>query len=218
MTAFLQKTRAIQTVTRRQARLIFALDATASREPTWAQARALHGELFGAAAADTSLAVQLCYYRGHAEFRASEWLTHSSALLDQMAGVTCLAGTTQIGRLITHALQAGSVNQPVRALVFVGDACEERREYLSSLAGQCGIRKLPLFLLQEGHDAQTRAIFQELARLSGGATIPFDAGSAERLRMLLRAVANFARGGIKALQEGSDEGERLLLEALRNRS
>ena len=162
--------------------------------------------------------MQLCYYRGHAEFRASEWLTHASALLDQMAGVTCLAGATQIGRLITHALQAGSVNQPVRALVFVGDACEEGRDYLYSLAGQCGIRKLPLFLFQEGHDAQTRAIFQELARLSGGATIPFDAGSAERLRMLLRAVANFARGGIKALQKGGDEGERLLLEALQNRS
>jgi hypothetical protein len=110
------------------------------------------------------------------------------------------------------------VNQPVRALVFVGDACEEGREYLSSLAGQCGIRKLPLFLFQEGHDAQTSAIFQEMARLSGGATIPFDAGSAERLRMLLRAVANFARGGIKALQKGGDEGERLLLEALQNRS
>ena len=111
-------------------------------------------------------------------FAPQEWLTHSSALLDQMAGVTCLAGATQIGKLITHALQAGSVNQPVRALVFVGDACEEGREYLWSLAGQCGIRKLPLFLFQEGHDAQTRAIFQELARLSGGATIPFDAGSA----------------------------------------
>ena len=135
-----------------------------------------------------------------------------------MAGVTCLAGATQIGRLITHALQAGTVNQPVRALVFVGDACEEGREHLSSLAGQCGIRKLPLFLFQEGHDAQTRAIFQEMAKLSRGATVPFDAGSAERLRMLLRAVANFARGGIKALQKSGNEGERLLLEALQNRS
>ncbi len=123
-----------------------------------------------------------------------------------------------MGRLITHALEAGSVNQPVRALVFVGDACEEGREYLSSLAGQCGIRNLPLFLFQEGNDAQTRAIFQEMAKLSGGATIPFDSGSAERLRLLLRAVANFARGGIKALQKGGNEGERLLLEALQNRS
>ena len=134
-----------------------------------------------------------------------------------MAGVTCLAGVTQIGRLITHALQEGSVNHPIRALVFVGDACEEGREHLSSLAGQCGIRKLPLFLFQEGRDVQTRAVFQEMAQLSGGATIPFAAGSAERLRMLLRAVASFARGGIKALQKGSNEGERLLLEALQNR-
>ena len=152
------------------------------------------------------------------QFQSSHWLTEPGALLDQMSGVTCEAGITQISAVLKHALAAGSASQPIRALIFVGDACEEGREYLSSLAGQCGIRKLPLFLFQEGHDAQTRAIFQEMAKLSGGATIPFDAGSAERLRMLLRAVANFARGGIKALQKNGNEGERLLLEALQNRS
>lgn len=131
-----------------------------------------------------------------------------------MAGVTCNAGVTQIGRVLKHALQAGSANQPIRALVFVGDACEEGRESLLSLAGQCGIRKLPLFLFQEGGDAQTSVVFQEMAKLSGGATIPFDSGSAERLRMLLRAVASFARGGIQALQRGANEGDQLLLRAL----
>ncbi len=201
-------------MTQRQARLVFALDATASREPTWQQARKLHGELFSAASETTSLAVQLCYYRGMAEFHSSHWLTESDALLDQMSGVTCEAGITQIGRVLHHALDAGSASQPIRALVFVGDACEESPEPLLSLAGQCGIKKLPLFLFQEGRDATTRTVFDRMAKLSGGAAVPFDASSAERLRQLLGAVARFARGGLKALRDSDGAGDRLLLEQL----
>ena len=210
----LRQTRAIQAVTQRQARLIFALDATASREPTWAQARALHGELFSAAAETTSLAVQLCYYRGMAGFHSSQWLTEAGALLDQMSGVSCEAGITQIGRVLRHALDAGSSSQPIRALIFVGDACEEAPEPLLSLAGQCGIKKLPLFLFQEGNDATTRAAFERMAEVSGGATVPFDASSADRLRQLLGAVARFARGGLKALRDSGAAGDRLLLDQL----
>ena len=212
--AFLGKTRAIQAITRRQARLIFALDATASREATWEQARKLHGELFDAASTATSLAVQLCYYRGLGEFRSSRWLTEPGALLDQMSRVTCGAGITQIGRVLTHALETGSATHPIRAVIFVGDACEESPEALLSIAGQCGVKKIPLFLFQEGGDPATHAVFQRMATLSGGATVPFDAGSAEHLRLLLGAVARFARGGLKALSRADNAGDRLLLEQL----
>ena len=174
----------------------------------------MHGELFSAAAETTSLAVQLCYYRGMAGFHSSQWLTEAGALLDQMSGVGCEAGITQIGRVLRHALDAGSSSQPIRALIFVGDACEEAPEPLLSLAGQCGIKKLPLFLFQEGNDAMTRAVFERMAQVSGGATVPFDASSADRLRQLLGAVARFARGGLKALRDSDAAGDRLLLEQL----
>lgn len=193
---------------------MFALDATASREPSWEQARALHGELFSAAATTTSLAVQLCYYRGMAEFKASGWLTSAGALLDCMSGVTCMAGMTQIGRVMRHALDAGSPAHPIRAVIFVGDACEETPDELLALAGQCGLKKIPLFLFQEGNDPGTRSVFQQMAKLSGGASVPFDADSAEHLRQLLGAVARYARGGIKALRDANTSGDRLLLEQL----
>ena len=158
--------------------------------------------------------MQLCYYRGMAQFHSSHWLTESGALLDQMSGVTCEAGITQIGRVLRHALDAGSASQPVRALIFVGDACEEAPEPLLSLAGQCRIRKVPLFLFQEGNDDPTRAIFERMAQVSGGATVPFDASSADRLRQLLGAVARFAHGGLKALRDSGTAGDRLLLAQL----
>ena len=174
----------------------------------------MHGELFSAAAETTSLAVQLCYYRGMAGFHVSHWLTESGALLDQMSDVSCEAGITQIGRVLRHALAAGSASQPISALILVGDACEEAPEPLLSLAGQCGIKKMPLFLFQEGNDANTCNVFERMAQVSGGATAPFDASSADRLRQLLGAVARFARGGLKALRDSGAAGDRLLLEQL----
>ena len=201
-------------MTSRQARLIFALDATASREPTWAQARILHGELFTAASASTSLAVQLCHYGGQGRFEHSHWLTQPAALLDQLNAVNCLAGTTQIHRVIQHALQSGTDINPVRALVFVGDACEESPEALYQLAGQCAIKRIPIFVFHEGQDRSAREAFQQLARLSRGAYAPFDANCGDELRTLLGAVARFAVGGIRALQASNTEKDQLLLAQL----
>ncbi|HEV7994737.1 MAG TPA: VWA domain-containing protein, partial [Stellaceae bacterium] len=45
-------------------RLIFALDATASREPTWDRACRIQGEMFEATAALGGLEIQLVFYRG----------------------------------------------------------------------------------------------------------------------------------------------------------
>ncbi len=198
-------------MTARQIRMIFALDATASREPTWDQARRLHGELFSAALTEQPLAIQLCYYRGLGEFIASHWLTQPGALLDQMSCVTCEPGATQICRVIHHALETHSASHPVRAVILVGDACEESAATLASLAGQCAIKKIPLFLFQEGYDAHTRAIFERLAQLSHGAYAPFDASSADQLRALLAAVSRFTQGGIAALRQSNTRGDQTLL-------
>lgn len=187
------------------------MDATASREPTWDQARRLHGELFSAALSDQTLAIQLCYFRGLSEFIATTWLTQPGALLDQMSCVTCEPGATQIGRVIQHALETHSVSHPVRAVILVGDASEESAANLASLAGRCAIKKIPLFLFQEGHDAHTRAIFEQLAKLSHGAYAPFDASSADQLRTLLAAVSRFAQGGVAALRQSNTRGDQTLL-------
>ena len=48
----------------RRGRLIFALDATMSRQPTWDQACKLQAEMFREAAAIGGLDIQLVYYRG----------------------------------------------------------------------------------------------------------------------------------------------------------
>ncbi len=158
--------------------------------------------------------MQLCHYGGQRHFAHSQWLTQPAALLDHLNAVNCLAGTTQIHRVLEHTLQCGTEINPVRALVFVGDACEEQPEALYQLAGQCAIKRIPIFVFHEGQDPSAQDVFQQLARLSRGAYAPFDVNCGDELRALLGAVSRFAVGGIRALQASNTEQDQLLLAQL----
>jgi hypothetical protein len=212
---FLQQSRAISQFVEKQPRLLFAVDATASRQPTWDRARTLQQEMFTASGKATTLAIQLCYYRGFGEFRASRWLTDSAELARLMGLVRCEGGHTQITRLLQHAKDEHR-ETPVRAVVFIGDAIEENPDTLCDLAGQCGLRQLPLFLFHEGRDREVEQTFRSMARLSGGAYARFDSSSAETLAELLGAVAQFATGGRAALEKQSGDSAKLLLQQLKS--
>ena len=179
-------------------RLIFAMDATASREPSWDQAAQIQSSMFIETRDLGGLEVQLCYYSGFRDFAVSPWYQDSDALLKRMNRVFCEAGLTQIGRVLGHAL-AESKKGRVDALVFVGDCMEESRDRLADLAGRLGLSGVPAFVFQEGRDPATERSFREIARLSGGAWCPFDSGSPRMLRDLLAAVAVYAAGGRQAL-------------------
>jgi len=183
-------------------RLIFAMDATASRGPTWDRASHLQAEMFKVTEALGGLEVQLIYYRGFGECRASPWVANSAELLRFMTRVTCLAGQTQLGKVLKRAVKE-TKQQKVAALVFVGDAMEEDIDHLGHLAGELGLLGLPCFMFHEGLDPVSRNAFQQIARLSGGAFCNFDASSAQQLRELLSAVAVFAAGGRRALADYS---------------
>jgi hypothetical protein len=197
-------------------RLIFAVDATASRQATWNRACQLQGEMFMATRNLGGLEVQLCYYRGFSDFRASPWLQDEFALLQQMNSVRCEGGYTQIVRVLEHSLREHAV-QPVKAVVFIGDACEEKHDLLAGKAGELGIARLPLFVFQEGTDTGAEVLFRQMAKLSGGAWARFDHRSATELAELLGAVARYAAGGRESLLEysaGASSGVKLLLEQL----
>jgi len=184
-------------------RLIFAMDATASREPTWDHACHIQAQMFADTAALGGLAIQLCYYRGYNEFSASDWLTRTADLHKRMTAVRCLGGHTQISKVLRHAIEETG-QKKVNALVFVGDCMEEKLDRLCQLAGELGIHNVPVFLFHEGHDPAAEGAFKQIARLTNGAYCPFDAGSAQQLRDLLSAVAVYAAGGRRALEDFSE--------------
>lgn len=191
---------AVTPVPGRAARLIFAIDATASRQPTWDRACHLQAEMFAAVRDIGGLAVSLAYFRGFHEFAATPFLTSGAELARRMTGVTCLGGQTQILRTLQHAL-AETRRERVHALVLIGDAFEEDVDAACHAAGELGLRGLPAFCFQEGGNPVATRAFRQIAKLSGGAWAPFDAGSATALAELLRAVAVYAAGGRRALAQ-----------------
>lgn len=205
--AFLAKVAAAPPPAKRtgeRGRLLFAMDATASREPTWDAASHIQAQMFEETAALGGLDVKLVYYRGFKQFHATPWVGNAKDLLATMANVTCAAGITQIERVLEYAIgeaKRGKVN----ALVLVGDCMEEDIDRLCGRAGELGLLGVPAFMFHEGTDLAAERTFKQIAHLTGGAYCHFDAASAKHLRELLSAVAVFAAGGRKALE---DLGER----------
>jgi len=188
--------------TGRAGRLVFALDATMSRQPTWDLACTLQARMFDVAGqtggASGGLAVQLVYFRGIGECRASGWVGEPERLTGLMRRIACEGGQTQISRVLRHVRdEAKSV--PIRAFVFVGDAMEEDVDALSALAGELGLRGIRGFVFQEGHDPAASAAFATIARLTGGAHARFDVNAPASLLELLRGAAAYAAGGREAM-------------------
>src|SRR5437764_232887 len=209
--AFVAKARAVSPLAAgAKGRLVFALDATMSRQPTWDMACALQADMFREAAALGSLDIRLVYYRGFNECRATGWISDSAELAKLMSKIDCRGGNTQIGKVLSEARRE-AVASAVRAVVFVGDAMEESVDDLCAKAGELGLLKVPVFLFQEGHDPTAERAFREIARLTGGAWCRFDPGAAAQLRELLRAAAAYAAGGRAALKRLSSSGSAKLL-------
>jgi hypothetical protein len=200
--AFIEQLRALgpSTAQGKRGRLIFALDATMSRQPTWDTACTLQADMFREAASIGGVDIQLVYFRGLGECRSSGWVAAGDKLAELMSRIDCRGGQTQIGKVLSHARQEHARGK-VQALVFVGDAMEEAIDGLCQAAGELGLLGVPAFMFQEGGDPIAENAYREIARLSHGAYCRFDAGSAHQLGELLRAVAAYAAGGKKALLE-----------------
>jgi hypothetical protein len=214
--ALLDKTR------RARGRLIFALDATASRECAWDLATQLQAEMFKEAAKIGGLDVQLVYYRGLDELHTTPWFVNAHELVRRMTTIRCEAGQTQIARVLEY-IREEHTREKVNAAVFISDAVEEPPSQLYAATVD-----VPLFMFQEGDGLalyvdqrgefvhahpplKVEQVFRDLARLTNGAYARFDADAAGKLGELLRAVAAFAIGGVKALaNQHTDSARRLL--------
>lgn len=211
--AFVQQARALAPHSAGEGRLILALDATMSRQPTWDMACEIQSRMFDAVGKAGGLQVQLVYYRGFGECAASRFVNDTGALKKLMTKIDCRGGHTQIRKVLAHALKEHARGK-VNALVFIGDAMEEEVDDLAAQAGELGLKGVPVFIFQEGNDPLATSAFKEIARLSRGAWFRFDRNAADNLAKLLSAVAVFATGGIRALAARGRPEDHLMLEHL----
>ncbi|MCO6390363.1 VWA domain-containing protein [Aliihoeflea aestuarii] len=220
VSAFLKQARALSASRApgaKKGRLILALDATMSRQPTWDLACTLQADMFDAVGKTGRLEVQLVYFRGFGECRSSRFVDDTARLKDLMVRIDCRGGHTQIGKVLSHTLKE-TETQKVDALVYIGDAMEEEIDDLADMAGRLGLKGVPVFMFQEGHDATAEHAFREIARLTRGAWFRFDRNSASMLAKLLSAIAVYASGGYTALEARGGREDMLLIENMRGNS
>src|SRR5918995_239754 len=103
--AFIEKVKGLGPANQsgQRGRLIFALDATMSRQPLWDTACRLQGDMFNETAAIGGLDVQLVYYRGLSECRASGWVSDARRLGGLMEKIDVRGGHTQVPKILAHA-------------------------------------------------------------------------------------------------------------------
>jgi hypothetical protein len=198
--AFLKRAAKLPTIAQTKGRLIFAIDATMSRQPTWNRATQIQSDMFDVAHSIGGLAVQLVFFRGAGEFHASEWTASANVLADRMRDVTCRSGFTQLRRVLAHAAEEAR-HTKVGALVYVGDCFEEDHDSVVAEAANLALLGVPAFMFHEGDDPRAAAAFRDVARLTKGVYARFDSGAAKQLRELLMAAAIYATGGAVALRE-----------------
>lgn len=199
-----------------QGRLVFAMDATMSRQPTWDRALGIQAQMFSETKKAGGLQVQLVYFRGFNECKASKWVANPDALARLMTAVDCRGGNTQLARVLAHA-KAETKRTGVNAVVFVGDAFEENIDAVCQAAGEVGMLGVRMFMFQEGSDPSAERAFKEISKLTRGAYFKLDSTSPGVLAELLGAVAAYAAGGRMALESRakSSNASQVLLKQLK---
>ena len=179
-------------------RLVFAVDATASREPAWAAAREVTDALVKALPGE--LDVALAVHGGSRVHTFTAFTSDARTLRDLAAGVDCHAGMTRLLPILAASLK----RQAVRVVIYIGDVFEESVPQGRQLADQMGAQGIKLIVLHDTADRSARRdaeVFWDLAKRTGGCVLPFDASASGRLRDILSAVAVYAVGGEKLLRE-----------------
>lgn len=194
-------------------RLVFAFDATASREPAWDKAREVTDALFTALPGE--LDVALAVHGGGWVLTFTRFSSDARFFRDQAAAVQCQAGSTALVRLMEQVREHAGV----KVLVYIGDCFEEVPSAAYEQADALRLRGTRAILF---HDASTsdqnaREVFEEIARRTGGVCLDFHGARPGDLRDILEAVAVLAYGGVKLLErkKGQLPGAGRLLPYLR---
>lgn len=199
-------------------RLLFTMDATASREASWNVAKEITGAMFEAVPG--ALDVALAYHGGGRLQEITPFSPESKAFLDKVHMVRCTAGKTALNQILAQATQITRL----KALIYVGDCFEDSPTDAVELAGQLKLRGVRCFLFHDassktlGYDVETaRTVFASIAKITGGALLPFDESSPQMVKALLEAISVYAAQGIKALEQKTKSlpAARLLLQQIR---
>jgi hypothetical protein len=193
-------------------RLVFAFDATASRESEWDTARQVTDGLFSALPGQ--LDVALAVHGGGMVHTFTEFSSDSALFRDKAASVQCQAGPT----VLVPLMEKVRAHAGVKVLIYIGDCFEEDAEAAFAAADALRLRGVKAIMFHDASsgDHRARTVFEEIARRTGGACLDFHGVRNDDLRDILQAIAVLAYGGVKMLEQRKAQlpGARRLLPCL----
>jgi len=197
----------------KRGKLLFAIDATASREPAWEAAKQLTDSFFDAVPG--MIDIGLAAYGGNRVHTFTPYVADARRLRRLASGISCRAGYTQLLPILRRVVETGDVG----VVLYITDAFEEDATTAARLAEMLKAKGTRVIVLFDGwSDSEARAVFEDLAARTGGAVLPFEASAIERLKGLIAAAAVLAVGGevLLAAKSNSLPGATLLLEYLKS--
>lgn len=198
-------------------RLLFSMDATASREDSWVLAQEITQAMFDRIPGE--LEIGLAYHGGGKLREMSDFTTDKQKFIAQIRAVTCLAGPTALNEILACAVDTNRL----KVLIYIGDCFEESLDKSVSLAGKLALKGTRIFIFHDrlgttDYDSpylkKAEDAFSQIASITKGAVFPFDANSPEVVASLLEAIAYYSARGIKALQGLKTDGAKRLLAAM----
>lgn len=185
-------------------RLVFAFDATASREPSWEAAKLVTDSLFSAVPGE--LDVALAVHGGGYVHTFTDFSSDASKFRDQAASIRCQAGHTALVPLMERIL----AHSGVKVFLYAGDCFEEATGGAYELADSFKARGIRAVMLHDSATGgeQARRVFEEIARRTNGVCVDFHSsgvGPVTEMRDIFEAVAVLASGGIKLLEQRKTE-------------
>lgn len=196
----------------KEARIVFAVDATMSRQTFWTEAKTLQEEMFfQIQRCGSRVSTQLASYSGdtyNRDIDVSPWYSEPGKLCDRMDEVRCVAGGTQIAKVFEHAVRECTAHK-VDALILVVDSCEEAEHDLLPLAYEVGKRNIQFFLFDDKQrttcrQGETERVFKSIVDAAQGYYAPFDDTSPDVIRDYLRTVTAAATRNKRAMVRAGD--------------
>ena len=156
-----------------RARLVFAVDATASRSAAWEAAKQLTDILFEAIPG--KLDVALAVHGGGRVHTFTAFTADAGRLRDMAMGIRCRSGDTRLIDILARA-----VREKPKVVVYIGDCFEESQREAVSVAEQLKAQGTRVIFLRDGNDRTAARVFPKLAALTGGAVLRVVSAKARR--------------------------------------
>jgi len=191
------------------------IDATASRDASWRDAKKIQRKLFAEVSASDKMLLRMVVMRGGC-YKDYGWQQDAEQLGSLIDNLATVGGNTRIVDSMRSFLNKPDGYKPA-AIILIGDCSEDNPDHVRGAARALARQGIRVYAFHETSKTRTRQsilaepLFKDVASITGGAFAKF--GDNMPLGDLCRVVAAYCVGGddaVKALGHSGDRAAKML--------